>query len=221
MPQIKCNFAFVFLVGLTIGFSACTDAKRWLDDKPVAKTTATPLKGDPGLAIKPSPSPTVSASAKSTTISAVAFTGDIAGKTGRRMLYQLLEKNDKKPVKLDVLLSDEQLAQMDDVDKGKRWYFDLAYEGEDGFNTGGELLIDITKGKGDLRLNGNHLTGNIVVTNWTGPKQGLMSILAKPANRETTNAKSDEPSNDANKDAPKPKPTEAKKKQGVAENPPN
>lgn len=214
MPRYNLKITIAFFVCLLL--SACTEAKRFLDDKPTAKTSATPLKDDPGLAIKPSPSPTVSASAKSA-VSAAVFTGDIAGKTGKRMLYQLLEKNDKKPVKLDVLLSDEQLAQMDEVDKGKRWYFDLAYEGEDGFNTGGELLIDITKGKGDLRLNGNHLTGNIVVTNWTGPKQGLMSILAKPAKSEATKAKSDEPNNDA----PKPQPTAAKKKEGGADNPPN
>lgn len=215
MPRFNYKIIIAFFICLLL--SACTDAKRFFDDKPTVKTSATPLKGDPGLAMNASPVPSASASAKSTAASAVVFTGDIAGKTGRRMLYQLLEKNDEKSVKLDVLLSDEQLAQIDEVDKGKRWYFDLSYEGEDGFNTGGELLIDIGKGQGDLKLSGNRLTGNIIVTNWTGPKQGLMSILAKPANSETTKAKIVEPNNDA----PKPQPTTAKKKQGVAENPPN
>ncbi len=190
--------------------SSCTEARRLLDDKADSKAKPTPRTGDSSIALKPSPS--VSPSPKAALATATVFSGDIAGKTGKRLLYQLLNKNDKKPVKLDVLLSDEQLAQINDVDGGKKWYFDLAYQGEDGFNTGGELLIDITKGKGDLRLSGNHLTGNIVVTNWSGPKQGLMSILAKPVSSEAANAKKDDP-----KSSPQ---MEGKKKQSNASNPP-
>lgn len=134
-----------------------------------------------------SPSASLSSSAKPTA-NAVAFKGDIAGKAGKEKLYKFLEDNDKKTVRLDLLLSDEQLSEINDVDKGKRWYFDLAYPDKDGFNTGGELLIDISKGKGGLHLEGNHLTGQIKISGWAGPHQGLMSINAKPV-IETADAK--------------------------------
>ena len=190
--------------------SSCTEARRLLDDKADSKAKPTPRTGESSIALKPSPA--VSPSPKAAPVTAAVFSGDLAGKAGKRLLYQLLDKNDKKLIKLDVLLSDEQLAQINDVDGGQKWYFDLSYQGEDGFNTGGELLIDITKGKGDLRLSGNHLTGNIVVTNWSGPKQGLMSISAKPASRDAANVKQEEP-----KSSPQ---MEGKKKQGDASNPP-
>lgn len=198
-------FALCFVV---LFFSACTDAKRLWDDKTASKATPAPRPNEPSVTLKASPPQ----SPKATPAATATFSGDIAGKAGKRLLYQLLEKNDKKSVKLDLLLSDEQLAQLDEVDKGNRWYFDLAYQGEDGFNTGGELLIDIGKGKGDLRLSGNHLTGNIIVTNWSGPKQGLMSIRAKPASNEAANVKKEEP-----KSSPQ---VEGKKKQSAANNPP-
>ena len=208
MALSKRKVTLILLVGLVFGFSACTEAKRWLDDKPAAKASPTPQANDPSVALKSSPSPTGSQSPKATT--AAVFSGDIAGKAGKRLLYQLLEKNNQKPIKLDMLLSDEQLEQLNDVDKGRKWYFDLAYQGEDGYNTGGELLIDIGKGKGDLKLNGNHLTGNIIVTSWTGPRQGLMSIGAKPAGNEPPPAKE-----------PKTAPSQSKKNQSAANNPPS
>lgn len=210
MPQPKRPFAFLLLLCFTLVFSACTEAKRWLDDKADSKAKPTPLKGDSSTALKTSP-----AAAQSPKITAAVFSGDLAGKAGKRLLYQLLEKNSKKPIKLDVLLSDEQLEQMHDIDKGKKWYFDLAYQGDDGFATGGELLVDISQGKGDLRITGNHLTGSIIVTNLAGPKQGLMSISAKPASNEPTNARKEDakPSPSA--------PTGGKPKQSAANNPPS
>jgi hypothetical protein len=181
---MKKLLPFVFCLAVTF-CSACTEAKRFLDDKPDAK--ASPRANESGRALKSSPSPSASQSPTAANTTAAVFSGDIAGKTGKRLLYQLLEKNNQKPVKLDLLLSDEQLEQLNDVDKGKRWYFDLAYPGDDGYNTGGELLIDLGKGKGDLKLNGNHLTGSIIVTKWAGPHQGLMSINARPVGSEPSN----------------------------------
>lgn len=192
--------------------SSCTEAKRFWDDKTATKTTPTPRSNEASITLKASPA--AAQSPKASPATAAAFAGDIAGKAGKRLLYQLLEKNNKKQVKLDLLLSDEQLTQMNDVDKGKKWYFDLAYEGQDGFNTGGELLIDITKGKGDLKLNGNHLIGNIIVTNWTGPQQGLMSISARPVMSEAANARKEDPK------PTQPAPTGGKAKQSAANNPP-
>ncbi len=209
MPQHKNKLALVIIccvIGLS---SACTEAKRFLDEKAESKASPTPRASEPSLTLKASPSQ----SPKATPTSSATFSGDIAGKAGKRLLYQLLEKNNQKPVKLDLLLSDEQLEQLNEVDK--KWYFDLAYPGDDGYNTGGELLIDMAKGKGDLKLTGNRLTGNILVTNWTGPKQGLMSIGAKPASSEATSAKKDDPK------PASPSPTGAKPKQSAANNPPS
>ncbi len=164
---------------------ACTDARRLLEDKTASRPKASAVKeiqiSPPKELTSPSVSPTTATSTKPAPL-ASSFKGDIAGKNGREKLYNFLEKNDKKTVRLDVLLSDEQLQQLDDVDKGKRWYFDLAYPDKDGFNTGGELLIDISKGKTGLKLDGNHLQGQIKITGWNGPHQGLMSISAKPVN---------------------------------------
>lgn len=208
MLRFNRKITVAICLGVAFSLTACTDAKRLWDDKTASKNTPAPRTNEPTVTLKASPPQ----SPKATTAATATFSGDIAGKAGKRLLYQLLEKNDKKSVKLDLLLSDDQLAQLDEVDKGKKWYFDLAYEGQDGFNTGGELLIDITKGKGDLRLSGNHLTGSILITNWSGPKQGLMSISAKPASHEATSTKKEEP-----KSSPQ---SEKKKKESAANNPP-
>ncbi|HEX4946070.1 MAG TPA: hypothetical protein VFZ34_05380 [Blastocatellia bacterium] len=213
MPHTKV----VALVIVLLLLSACTEAKRFLDDKAETKAKPTPRASGSDSALNPSPS--VSSSSKPAAAAAAVFSGDIAGKAGKRLLYQLLEKNDRKPVKLDVLLSDEQLTQLHDVTNGQKWYFDLAYEGQDGFNTGGELLIDIAKGKGDLKLAGNHLTGSIVVTNWTGPHQGLMSISAKPASASASNEATSSSRSETPKSAT-PTPAEKKKKPTPASNPP-
>lgn len=154
-----------------------------LDEKLDTKPKTAGLKTSPTVA--PNHGPSASPSTKP---SSALFKGDIAGKAGKEKLYAFLEKNDKKTVQLDLLLSDEQLNELDDLGQGKAWYFDLAYPDQDGYNTGGELLIDIAKGKGGLRLDGNHLTGQIKVTSLNGPHQGLMSIKAKPV-IETTETK--------------------------------
>ena len=185
MPRFTIKISLLIICCSAIFAAACTDARRLLEDKTASKAKGTAVKETqlslPKETASPSVSPTASTSAKPAPISS-SFKGDIAGKNGKEKLYSFLEKNDKKTVKLDVLLSDEQLQQLDDVDKGKRWYFDLAYPDKDGFNTGGELLIDISKGKTGLKLDGNHLQGQIKITGWNGPHQGLMSISARPVN---------------------------------------
>ncbi len=185
MPRFTLKVLLIITCCLVIFSPACTDARRFLEEKTASKSKATAVKEiqvfPPKETTSPSPSPTASTSAKPAPL-ASSFKGDIAGKNGKEKLYNFLEKNDKKTVKLDVLLSDEQLQQLDDIDKGKRWYFDLAYPDKDGFNTGGELLIDISKGKTGLKLDGNHLQGQIKITGWNGPHQGLMSINARPVN---------------------------------------
>lgn len=168
---------------------SCTEAKRFWEEKADTKPKSAGLKTSPSVASNSgSPAASVQSGTKLTANAAV-FKGDIAGKAGKEKLYKLLEENDKKIVRLDLLLSDEQLSEINDVDKGKRWYFDLAYPDKDGFNTGGELLIDISKGKGGLHLEGNHLTGQIKISGLAGPHQGLMNINAKPV-IETVDAKS-------------------------------
>ena len=214
--------ASLFLAAL---FSlSCSEAKRLWEEKTDTKPKTVNLKTSPSVTPNHSASPTASTQpSPKPTVNAAAFKGDIAGKAGKAKLYDFLEGNDQKIVKLDLLLSDEQLAELDDVDKGKRWYFDLAYPDKEGFNTGGELLIDISKGKGNLKLSGNHLTGNITVTNITGPHQGLMSILAKPAISSASSSTNNEAVS-GKSEAPAPKPTAsavAKKKTATASNPPN
>lgn len=199
------------LISTVVFTAACTEARRLLDDKTATKTKATPAREGSLIALheSPSPSPAASTSLKPTP-AASAFKGDIAGKSGKEKFYNFLEKNDKKTVKLDLLLSDEQLEQLNDVDKGKKWYFDLAYPDKDGFNTGGELLIDISKGKSGLHLDGNHLQGQIKITGWNGPHQGLMSVTAKPVSgnedqKSTSNTKATATPTAKNQAASKPR----------------
>jgi hypothetical protein len=176
--------------------TSCGDPRTYFEDRSTRRTTT--LKDDPGFAQKdsgmikitpldePTPFPTVAPSLRPSLNVATVFSGDIAGADGKQKFYRFLEKNDQKQIKLDLLLSDDQVAQVNDVDRGKTWYFDLGFQDKDGFTTGGEMMIDVAKNKGDLRLNGNHLTGNIRVIDWSGPRQGLMSITAKPAASSNT-----------------------------------
>lgn len=126
----------------------------------------------------PTPSHSPSPSAKPSP-DAPLFKGDIAGKAGKQKFYEFLEGRKKGPVRLDILLSDEQIADLTSVDKN-RWYFDLSYPDSDNFTVGGELLIDISKGKASLKLEENHLSGLVQLTVWDGPHQGLMSVNARP-----------------------------------------
>ena len=179
----------VLLIPVLI-FSACSDPRHYFEDRSNRSAT---LKDESGFAKKdsglikitpldePTPFPSITPSIRPATIGATAFSGDIAGTNGKQKFYQFLQKNEQKLIKLDLLLSDDQMQQINDVDRGKTWYFDLGFEDKDGFPTGGEMLIDVAKSKGDLKLNGNHLTGNIKIIDWSGPRQGLMSITAKPA----------------------------------------
>ena len=174
-------------------FSSCSDPRHYFEDRSRSAT----LKDESGFAKKdsglikitpldePTPFPSITPSVRPATIGATAFSGDIAGTNGKQKFYQFLQKNEQKIIKLDLLLSDDQMQQINDVDRGKTWYFDLGFQDKDGFPTGGEMLIDVAKSKGDLKLNGNLLTGNIKLIDWSGPRQGLMSITAKPA---TSNA---------------------------------
>jgi hypothetical protein len=171
-------------------FSSCSDPRHYFEDRSNRSATLKDESGfpkkDSGL-IKitpldePTPFPSITPGVRPATIGATAFSGDIAGADGKQKFYRFLEKNEQKTIKLDLLLSDDQVQQINDVDRGKTWYFDLGFSDKDSFPTGGELLIDVAKSKGDLKLNGNHLTGNIKVLDWSGPRQGLMSITAKPA----------------------------------------
>ena len=182
----------IFVLSISVlFFTSCTDPRQYFEDRSARKSST--LKDDPGYAQKdsglikitpldePTPFPSITPGVRPATIGATAFSGDIAGADGKQKFYRFLEKNEQKTIKLDLLLSDDQVLQINDVDRGKTWYFDLGFSDKDGFPTGGEMLIDVAKSKGDLRLNGNHLTGNIKVIDWSGPRQGLMSITAKPA----------------------------------------
>ncbi len=172
--------------------SSCSDPRAYFEDRSGRNRNST-LKDESGFAKKdsgmikitpldePTPFPSITPSIRPATIGATAFSGDIAGANGKQKFYNFLQKNEQKIIKLDLLLSDDQMQQINDVDRGKTWYFDLGFSDKDGFPTGGEMLIDVAKGKGDLKLNGNHLTGNIKLIDWSGPHQGLMSITAKPA----------------------------------------
>lgn len=176
--------------------SSCSDPRPYFEDRS-SRSRNSPLKDESGFANKdsgmikitpldeptpfPSITPGITPGIKPATIGSTAFSGDIAGAGGKQRFYAFLQKNELKTIKLDLLLSDDQMQQINDVDRGKTWYFDLGFSDKDGFPTGGEMLIDVAKSKGDLKLNGNHLTGNIKLIDWSGPHQGLMSITAKPA----------------------------------------
>jgi hypothetical protein len=160
-------FSALFLVSCSVD--------NWLKKTETAKNAATATKAKPTPTLNATPQPNTKPVSETLT-----FKGDIAGKAGKEKLYRFLEQNDKKIVQLDLLLSDEQLEEVNELNKGKRWYFDLAYPDKEGFSTGGELWIDLSKGKSGLQLTGNHLQGQIKVVSWAGPHQGLMSINAQP-----------------------------------------
>ncbi len=199
MPQIKRKILLMLFCSATGLLTACTDARRYFEGKTDSRAKSSSIKETsreasslPDLFGSPSPSPSASITASTKpAANLAAFKGDIAGKAGKEKLYNFLEKHEQSAVKVDLLLSDEQLQQLTEAD-AKKWYFDLGYEDKDGYPTGGELWIDISKGKNGLHLDGNHLQGQIKISSWNGPHQGLMSINAKPVSGEISNVKKEE-----------------------------
>lgn len=207
MPQINRKIIFLLFCSISILLTACTDARRYFEGRTDSRAKSSSIKETsressslPDLFASASPSPSASTTTSAKPASNLAaFKGDIAGKAGKEKLYNFLEKHEQGAVKIDLLLSDEQLQQLTEAD-AKKWYFDLGYEDKDGYPTGGELWIDISKGKNGLHLDGNHLQGQIKIAGWSGPHQGLMSINAKPMGSENSNVKKEE-----TRDAPAPR----------------
>jgi hypothetical protein len=93
-------------------------------------------------------SPTPAANSSPQVQSFSAYVGDNKGK---RKFIDFLTKNERKIVSIDIVLSDEQMANVRNSSEGKNMLFvDLNYQGES--PSGGELYIDLSKGEKDFSL---------------------------------------------------------------------
>ncbi len=148
--------------------------------KIIATTTALSL----GLGFLPGGASPLSAATIQKTTAPASFTGEIGSRQAREKLFNFFSKYEKKVVTLDVTLSKEQVAELDDVEKGEILYVSLTYkeQADDVHSTGAEVLIHIEKGMKGLTLDRatGKLRGKVRVTEIAGPHQGIMSVNLSP-----------------------------------------
>lgn len=163
------------LVILSIAVAACAPPPSVVE-KPAASNTA-----NTSVSTKPSSTPTPEVKASSIP----SFEGRIGDANGKKKFYDFLSANERKVVKVDVNLSDEQMQALKKYPVGKNIvWVDLTYKGSEGNNEGAELLIDLSGGEKDFyfdeRPSSQRIQSNLKIVGIQGPQMGIFSISATP-----------------------------------------
>ncbi|MFN0120158.1 MAG: hypothetical protein ACKV2V_06620 [Blastocatellia bacterium] len=191
MPYRKFHAATLISLavptGLAMLLTACGDLPLRNQAPPKSKSAqtvrpVTPLGGSleavpPGITFPLSGQPGASPRAGKNTVS---FRGDLHRIAEIKRLENFLFEQDRKTVLVDLYLSPEQISDLHA--ENDRLFIPLVYADEDGIDTGSELLIDLRNGAEGLSLDegAGRLRANLRVVSVTGPRQGIMSIVARP-----------------------------------------
>lgn len=169
------------LVILSFAVAACSPAPPTVE-KPPANNTS----GNTKPVSTPSPNATVSTPTPKATVSSIpSFEGKIGEGIEKKKFFDFLSDNERKVVKVDVNLSDEQMQALKKYPVGEKIiWVDLTYKGSDGVNEGAELLIDLSGGEKDFyfdeRPSSRRIQSYLKVVGMQGPQMGIFSIRAMP-----------------------------------------
>ncbi len=120
-----------------------------------------------------------------------SFSGYIGDTAGKAKFFDFLVSNERNVVRLDVNLSEDQAntASQNIVGPGI-FLVDLTDKDAQGFPTGAQLLIDLSKGSGDFyyddRLTSLRIESNLKIVGIQGPQMGIFSVSAAPVSIEST-----------------------------------
>lgn len=167
------------LVILSVAVAACSPAPPTVE-KPAADKTSvntTPISTNTTPISTPSP--------KATDSSIPSFEGKIGERNEKKKFFDFLSDNERKVVKVDVNLSDEQMQALKKYPVGEKIiWVDLTYKNDDGVAEGAELLIDLSGGEKDLyfdeRASSQRIQSHLKIVGMQGPQMGIFSVRALP-----------------------------------------
>lgn len=160
------------LVILSVAVAACSPTPP-IVEKPSADKTS----GNTKPISTPSP--------KATDSSIPSFEGRIGENNEKKKFFDFLSDNERRVVKIDVNLSDEQMQALKEYPVGEKViWIDLTYKSNEGTDEGAELLIDLAGGEKDFyfdeRATSQRIQSYLKIVGIQGPQMGIFSIRAMP-----------------------------------------
>lgn len=136
--------------------------------------------------IKPISTPSL----KATVSSIPSFEGYIGDSSGKKKFFDFLSDNERRIVKVDVNLSDEQMKTLKENPVGEKIILiDLTYKSNEGIGDGAELLIDLSGGENDFyfdeRTTSQRIQSYLKIVGTQGPQMGIFSVRAIPVSLES------------------------------------
>lgn len=170
----NAKIAFVIL---SVAVAACSQAPP-----AVEKPTADKTSGNTKPISTPSP--------KATDSSIPSFEGRIGDKNEKKKFFDFLSDNERKVVKVDVNLSDEQMQALKKYPVGEKIvWIDLTSKSNEGADEGAELLIDLSGGEKDFyfdeRASSQRIQSYLKIVGIQGPQMGIFSVRALPVSIES------------------------------------
>jgi hypothetical protein len=106
---------------------------------------------------------------------------------GKKMFFDFLKGHERQVVRIDVSLSEEQAREVESLGKGI-FYIELVYKDQQGFDTGGELHIDLSQGEKDFVFDSRpfsyRVQSYLKIDAVVGPQMGIFTVLASPVSIE-------------------------------------
>lgn len=173
--------AKIAFISLSVAVGACSPAPPKVEKPPAGSTSANTQPVS-----TPAPTQPVSTPApKATNSSLPSFEGRIGESSEKKKFFDFLSDNERKVVKVDVNLSDEQMKALKENPVGEKIiWIDLTYKSSEGADEGAELLIDLSGGEKDFyfdeRPTSQRIQSYLKVVGIQGPQMGIFSIRALP-----------------------------------------
>jgi len=170
--NILARIAKIAVISFSVAGVACSPTPPNVE-KPSAVNTSsntTPIS---------TPSP------KATASSVPLFEGKIGDQNGKKKFFDFLSDNERKVVKVDVNLSDEQMEALKKHPVGEKTiWINLTYKSSEGVDEGAELLIDLSGGEKDFyfdeRSTSQRIQSYLKIVGIQGPQMGIFSVRAMP-----------------------------------------
>lgn len=169
--------ARIAVISLSVAVVACSPPPP-----NVEKPLPAPTSGNTTPIATPSPQAAAS--------SVPSFEGRIGDQKGKKKFFDFLSANERKVVKVDVNLSDEQMEALKKNPVGEKTiWVDLTYKSGEGGGEGAELLIDLSSGENDFyfdqRTSSQRIQSYLKIVGIQGPQMGIFSVRALPVSIES------------------------------------